>query len=77
MCDVLFCMTATPVINHFNNHIWNGEEGDCTRFLNHTSVDVKDLMNSLAVACGAEEYSRKCARAHCVCNCRVVVGLDV
>jgi hypothetical protein len=34
-------------------------------------------MSALAVACGANEYSRKCARVHYVCNHRVVMGLDV
>jgi hypothetical protein len=77
MFDVLLCVTLTPIINHLDNLIWHGYEGDCARLLNRTSIDVKDLVGPLRVPCGAKENSWESTEMHGICDCWVFMSLEV
>jgi hypothetical protein len=46
-------------------------------FFDDTYVDVDDLACALAIASGAKEYPRECAKAHSVGNGWIIVGFDV
>ncbi len=50
--------------------------GDCARFLNRTSIDIKDLVGPLMVPCRAKEYSQESAETHGICDLWVFVSLD-
>jgi hypothetical protein len=76
LCLVFLLVASSPIFDNFYDLVGHGEEGDCMVFFDDTHVDVKDLVCALAIASGAEEHPRECARVYSVGNGCIIMGFD-